>query len=112
MTGLQHSNPESSYEIEPDAELLNSFRLLLTRGLEVRADPFKRLIMEFSREINDLLRGEATERTFSGQTSLHPFTSTSEADLFEVTAENGGSLRRKMNDGQIGEWLSVCKHIY
>lgn len=68
--------------------------------------------MEFLRDINNLLRREASERTFFGQTRLHPFTDTSEADLFEVTADHGGSLRRKMNDGQIGEWLSVCKRIY
>lgn len=69
---------------------------------------FKRLNMEFTREMNNLLRHEERERIFSGQATLQLFAASSEVDLFEVTADHGGCLRRKMNDGQIGEWLSVC----
>lgn len=52
--------------------------------------------------MNNLLRREENERIYSGQTTYQPFTNTSEVDLFEVTAEGGGSLRRKLNDAQIG----------
>ena len=61
--------------------------------------------------MNSLLRHEQSERIFSGQTTLQPFANTSEVDLFEVTADNGGSLYRKMNDEQIEEWLNVRKTI-
>lgn len=68
--------------------------------------------MEFSREMNNLLRREENERIYSGQTTYQPFTNTSEVDLFEVTADHGGSLQRKLNDAQIGEWLGVCIRTY